>query len=278
MPVERLPDEADPLYGLPLPEFVAARDELARRLRREGARDDAVIVAKLRRPSAAAWAVNQVVRTQRAAARELWAAGDALLDAQQRLVSGGGSATELRAAAARERDAVEALGSAAAGLLDPTGRAPSRTTLERVHETLHAAALEPDVRERAAAGRLESEHRHIGLGGAVGTGPARAAGPAPAPSPERGEPPDRDRELEERERRERRRRLRDAVTAAEADLEGARAALADADASVRQARREADEAQERLDGAQRRAGGAAEAEQRAQAAHEAAVRALREDG
>src|SRR5689334_2542765 len=181
MPVEPLPDEADELYGLPLSEFVAARDELARRLRREGARDAAVRVAKLRRPSAAAWAVNQVVRTQRAAARELWAAGDALLDAQARLVAGTGSAGELREAAARERVAVEALAGAAAGLLDPTGRAPSRTTLERVNETLHAAALEPVVREQAAAGRLEAEHRHIGLGAAIAAAPAREERDEPAP-------------------------------------------------------------------------------------------------
>jgi len=279
MPVEPLPDEADALYGLPLAEFVAARDELARRLRREGARDEAVRVAKLRRPSAAAWAVNQVVRTQRVAARELWAAGDALLDAQARLVSGTGSAAELRAAAVRERDAVEALAGAAAGLLDPTGRAPSRTTLERVGETLHAAALDPDVRELAAAGRLEGERRYIGLGAAVAGPPEVAAREEAEPAEPRESAEQQRREQDAaRERRERRRRRQEAVAEAEAELESARVTLADADAAVERARREEAEAQARLDEALRRAGRAAEAQQRAQAAHAEAVRALRESG
>ncbi|HEX8206307.1 MAG TPA: hypothetical protein VF587_09635, partial [Solirubrobacteraceae bacterium] len=70
-----LPDDVDALYCRPLDEFVPARAELAKALRADGRRDEAAAVAKLPKPSVAAWAVNQVVRTQPALAEELWAAG-----------------------------------------------------------------------------------------------------------------------------------------------------------------------------------------------------------
>ena len=64
-------DAADDLYGLPLDAFVPERDALAKRLRAEGRRDEAAEVKALRKPSVAAWAVNQAVRSQPRAARAL---------------------------------------------------------------------------------------------------------------------------------------------------------------------------------------------------------------
>src|SRR5438034_1483998 len=125
--------DAEALYGLPLEEFVPARDALARELRGAGRRDEAAAVAALRKPSVAAWAANQAVRSQPKAARELWAAGDALLAAHEAAVagrSGGGAA--LRDAAARHRAAVRELLAAASGLLDGRGRGLSATMLQRV--------------------------------------------------------------------------------------------------------------------------------------------------
>ncbi len=51
-------DEADDLYGLPLEEFTAARDALAKRLRGEKRREDADAVKALKRPSVAAGAIS----------------------------------------------------------------------------------------------------------------------------------------------------------------------------------------------------------------------------
>jgi hypothetical protein len=48
------------LYQLPLGEFVAARDQLARQLRTTGDREAARQVVGLRRPSISAWAANQL--------------------------------------------------------------------------------------------------------------------------------------------------------------------------------------------------------------------------
>jgi len=68
----------DDLYGLPLDRFVAERTALARELRGAGRREEAGEVAALRKPSVAAWAVNQLVRTQGRAVDELFEAVDAL--------------------------------------------------------------------------------------------------------------------------------------------------------------------------------------------------------
>jgi hypothetical protein len=157
--------ETDDLYGLALDEFVPARDALAKRLRAEGRREEADEIAALRKPSVAAWAANQAVRTQPKAARELWAAGDALRKAHAAVVGGKrrGTGDALREATARQRAALRPLVEAASCLLDHRGHSLSRQTIERAGDTLHAAALDPALREDAAAGRLTTDHRYAGL-------------------------------------------------------------------------------------------------------------------
>src|SRR3954471_21962939 len=170
-------DDADELYGLPLEQFVPERDALAKRLRAEKRRAEADEIKALRKPSVAAWAVNQAVRSQPRAARALWEAGDALIAAQEDLLAGRGDAAALRAAAEAERAALDELAGAARGLLTGHGGDLAEGTIERVRETLHAAAIEPGAREDVAAGRATREQAHSGLG-AFGEVAARA----PAPS------------------------------------------------------------------------------------------------
>ena len=98
----------DELFGLPPEEFVAARDDLARRLRREGEPEAAKQVKALRRPPLSAWAVNQLARRPGEGLGPLLAAGERLRAAHQAALAGEGAA-ELRAAAKAERDAVAGL-------------------------------------------------------------------------------------------------------------------------------------------------------------------------
>src|SRR4051794_33047128 len=170
-------DGAADLYGVALEQCGGERDALAKRLRAEKRRADADEIKALRKPSVAAWAVNQVVRSQPKAARALWDAGDALVTAQDDLLSGRGDAAGLRAAAEGEREALDGLLEAARGLLTGAGRDLGEGTIERVRETLHAAAIDPGAREDVAAGRATREQAHSGLG-AFGEVAARA----PAPS------------------------------------------------------------------------------------------------
>src|SRR3954451_8937894 len=101
--------DPDELYGLALDRFIPERTALAKALRADRRRDEAADVAALRKPSVAAWAVNQLVRSQGAALHELFDAGDELRDAQAALLSGSGDGRALRAANERERGAVDAL-------------------------------------------------------------------------------------------------------------------------------------------------------------------------
>ncbi len=174
--------EPGDLYGLALEQFVPARGALAKALRGAGRREEAEEVAKRRKPSVAAWAVNQLVRTQGRDVDELFDAGDALRGAQADLLAGRGEGATLRAANERERAAVDRLVERGRGLLSSDGHALSAAIVERVADTLHAAALDADARDQVREGRLEKELRHVGLG----LGEGVFAAPAPAPAPKQG--------------------------------------------------------------------------------------------
>jgi hypothetical protein len=180
--------QLDDLYGLPLERFVPERGALAKQLRGDGRRDEAAAVAKLRKPSAAAWAVNQLVRGQQTAVSELFDAGDAVRRVQADVLAGRGDGRALRDAGARERDAVDALVERARGLLSDGGHELSSATLERVAETLHAAALDEGAREAMSAGRVERELRHVGLGLGEGAAVFAPAPPKPAPAAKKPKP------------------------------------------------------------------------------------------
>src|SRR5204862_686937 len=169
-------DAVDRLYGLPREEFVGERDAMAKELRADGRRDEAAAIKALAKPTVAAWAANQAVRSQKRAARDLWKAGDALSATQDAVLSGKGSGAKLREASERERAAVETLVDAARGLLGASGGDLSEATIERVRETLHAGAIDPEARDEVAGGRAARERAPQGLFG---------ADPFAAPAPKR---------------------------------------------------------------------------------------------
>jgi hypothetical protein len=174
-------DEADKLYGLPLEDFVAQRDALAKRLRADGRRGEADEVKALRKPPAVVWAVNQLMRTQRKAAR-------ALVDAADRAAKHPGDRDALRA----HHDALDQLTSAGAGLLSGKGRGLSDDALLRVRSALHAASLDRDKHEEFIAGRLSEEPAPAGFGAITGMpkpAPKKPARPKPAPKKAAPEPP-----------------------------------------------------------------------------------------
>ena len=253
--------EPDDLYGLPLDRFIPERTELARTLRSAKERDEAAAVAALRKPSVAAWAVNQLVRTQGAAVADLFAAGDALRDAQADLLAGSGDGRALRAAGERERAAVDTLVDAARGLLSSDGHELSPAVVERVADTLHAAALDEGAREQVRQGRLERELRHAGLG----LGEAAPAAPAPAPAParpaapkpgEKRDPGQADTKASRSERAREARTAREQAAAAQRERDAARKAARTAEA---QARRRAERSGHALRAAEERRERAAKA-------------------
>jgi hypothetical protein len=262
--------DADDLYGLPLDRFVAERGSLARALRTQGRREQAAAIAGLRKPSVAAWAVNQLVRTQRRSVAGLFDAGDALRKAQDDLLAGRIDGRALRAAAERERAAADLLVTAARGLLSSAGHQLSDVILDRVAETLHAAALDDQPRDALQAGRLERELRHVGLGVGADIVPAPDSAPNAAPQPKPAKQPaggptlgDR---AAERAAAKRAAAERAAAERAAAEREEQKAARA----AESEARREADRAARALAVAEQRRERAAEALHDADAALTAA--------
>lgn len=248
-------DAMDPhgLYGLPLERFTPERDALAKELRRARSRDEAARVSKLRKPSVAAWAVNQLVRTQRRGVSALFEAGDALREAQSELVRGRGNPDKLRQALERERAAADELAQKAGGLLSSEGRGLTQATLDRVSETLHAAALDDEARAEVRDGCLDRELRRVGLGAnGASTEPGRPH------SGGRRQPAANARRRPEAVERERNKRL-DAARKSEVE-----------------ARRALDRASRQLESAERRRDRAAESLQEAEAAVSAARRGARE--
>jgi len=227
------PPDADALYGLPLEDFVAERAALAKRLRADGDRTTAKQVDALRKPSVAAWTVNQLVRSRGKDVGAFTDAAERLRAAQAALLEGRGSAADLREAREAERSAVGRLLEVARGLF-PGGREPGEATLERVGATLHAAAADDAVREEVLSGRLLRERETSGFGD-LDVELAAAVRPKPRPDPERGRRAKEEAEAEaaarkaaERERRERRASLQAALDQAVAERKQAEAALAEA--------------------------------------------------
>jgi hypothetical protein len=163
---------ADELYGLPPGEFTPARDERAKELRGDGDRDAANAVKALRKPTVAAWAVNQLARRRRKDLDELLSAGENLRAAQEELVAGGDRAG-FQEAAARERDLVAKLASDATALAGEAGERAGGLQ-EKVAATLHAAALDEETAEELRRGRLVRERAAIGGFGAMAGAPATA--------------------------------------------------------------------------------------------------------
>ena len=147
--------DVDHLYGLPLEEFTPARDAAAKEIRKAGDRETAAIVAKLPKPTPAAWTANQVAREQPELIEAMLAAGEELREAQEAAVQGGGG-RGLRDATLAERRAVDEV-MAAATSYKPAGKPLSRAMADRLRTTLHAAAGDEAIRDALADGRLVDE-------------------------------------------------------------------------------------------------------------------------
>jgi chromosome segregation ATPase len=175
-----LDEEVDRLYGLPLEEFTAARNRLAAALKKQGKTEDADAVKSLRKPSASAWAVNQLARKERLQVRSLVTSADRLRKAQESLLRGG-AADELRASVERQREVVRALVKRAKEILGEAGHPATEATLERVRETLTAVAGDEEGAWLVEQGRLETDLDPAGFG------PMTAAPPATKKRDDRSE-------------------------------------------------------------------------------------------
>jgi hypothetical protein len=157
-----IPEEADRLFELPLDEFVSERKVIASTLRHAGRRAEAEKVSKLPKPTVAAWAANQIIRSQRRDIGRLLKAGEALEQAQEAAISGAGDKSSLREASRDHREALDQLTRALRGLLDRQGHSLSDAVMLRARDTLAAMSLDPRLRPYASCGRLAREQSFSG--------------------------------------------------------------------------------------------------------------------
>jgi len=238
------------LYSADLDAFVKERTAAAKDLRGRGERGEAAAVAKLPKPSVAAWIVNQLARAEAGPTGKLLEAGARLRDVQL----GAGSASDLRAAADAQEAALRSLMRSAERIAAGRGSA-TPATLDRVRETLHAAALDAELAEQVRRGVLVREERAVGfpMGLAIPEErrrPAPKAKPKPAPKPRAAPKPalkQKPRDEVGAKRRERAaataEKAKDALASADADLATAHEELAEAEARAKHARRVAERAE-----------------------------------
>jgi hypothetical protein len=243
-------DPVAQLYGLPLEEFVPGRNALARDLRKDGDKERAAEVASLKRPSVAAWTVNQLARRHR---KEL----DLLLDAGHRLRTGQvealekGDRAKFEAARRDHERAVHDLVTAARKLLASERGTSSDQMVSSIERTLRYASIDEEQRPVLASGRLVEEVEATGFD-AFST---MALQPAPPPAKGKSKKP--------ANATQRKKRLAEA----QASLKDAREREHDARQQLRDAERTERAAQKALD----RAAGDVAAAQKALAAASAEV-------
>ena len=275
---------ADELYALPPDEFVPARDDRVTAAKQAGDRDLARALARLRRPTKAAWLANLLARHRAEQLDGLVALARSLAQAQQQL-----DGDALRALSGQRHRAVAAMARDAGRLAARRGEAVSDALLREVAGILDAALADPAVAEEVRSGRLTKTVRYSGFGpeagadtGADGDMAAWAASapqrPVRRPAPERAEP-DSSHEDAEQERAERERAERERL-AAERKAREQELAAAEAEEAAAREQQESDEAErdradDRHTAARDRVGELAEALDAARAEEQAALEAVR---
>lgn len=175
-------DVADELYGLAPEEFTAARNACAKAAKADGDRELAAEVQALRKPTAGAWLLNQLVRRHRGEVDGILELGIRLRAAQGTL-----GAADLRALDEQRRQLTRAVAQQAVAIGVAAGRRVSAQVAAGVEETLRSAMVDPDAGAALATGLLTDTFSSNGLDPvdvsrvvALGDRANRSAGPAPS--------------------------------------------------------------------------------------------------
>jgi hypothetical protein len=220
--------DLDRLYQVPLSEFTSARDELTQQLRAQGEREKALEIKKLRKPTAGAWIVNQLVRERPLDVQRLLKAGESLTKSQAKA-----AASTPQTFPEARRDEQHALQQLAEGAREIAERAGiGSPALGKAMETLRAASLTAEGRELLRRGRLTEELEPPGFEALAGLeGRGRQA--APAKPPRSDDRPEKRRALKQARAlvRQLRAQERELATAARAAAREAQRAEAEAGAA-----------------------------------------------
>jgi hypothetical protein len=242
--------DIDHLYQIPLSDFVAERNALAK-----GAGAGAADVRALQKPSVPAWAVNQLYWRKRETYDELVERADDLRATHQAALRG--RSADLRSAGRAHEDAVERALKATLALLGDSGHPVTDATKQAIATTLRALPAED------APGRLTRQLQPRGfdvLGAPAAGGRVRSA---PA-KPKKDERPADSKEAAARAK---------AREAAAADVAAAARATREAEQAARREEFEAARAAREAEKAERRVAAAEEALRQAESELDDAKRA-----
>jgi hypothetical protein len=223
------------LYGLPQAEFTAARNARAKELRKDDP-ELAAAVAALPKPSAAAAALNELVREDPSEARALIQSGKRLREAQEAAVAGKRGA-DLTKAIEEHRSALDRM------QRDLRRRKLSGPTVDKAAKTLRVASVDPELQPLLERGTLYEDLTASGFGLDPGIVPVVRKRESGAP----------DRAAQDERRAKARERL-----------QAARAALTEAKRAAKQAEAERKEAERRAEAAQQEVARATKEMERAQ--------------
>lgn len=187
-------DELDDLYAVRPEQFTAVRTELAAAAKKRGDASAAKRISAARKPTTAAWVVNQLAHTNEDVKQSLTDLGERLRAAHSAM-----DGDAIRQLSSEQRSLVDELARAAFEGADLTN--PTATVREDVTGTLQAAVADPDVAARL--GRLSKAEQWSGFGdfgntSAVCTA-ARGAKSRAEPKQTREKPASEDRRREDRE-------------------------------------------------------------------------------
>src|SRR3954447_10428434 len=152
---DALDDATRSLYSVAPEDFMARRGELVEQLRADGDARAAQQIAKLRKPTVAAWIVNVLALEDPAVVDRLTELGDRLRTAQDRL-----DAAALRDLSAERRKLVAELSKQAFARAGK--RQPPAGLRDEVNGTLEAAIADPEAAGRL--GRLQRAEHWSGFG------------------------------------------------------------------------------------------------------------------
>jgi hypothetical protein len=191
MSPDALLEIADRLYAEPLPGFTPARDAAARAAAKGDPADPelAAQVKALRKPSVAAWAVNQLVRRESDQIDQVLALGEALRSAAESMAG-----EELRALTRQRRQLTNALAGTARDLAREHDVRLTDTVVDQVEAMLTAAMLDPVAARVVRSGLVLTAFTSTGVSevdvhavcavpGAIGAQVAHRAAATARPSP-----------------------------------------------------------------------------------------------
>lgn len=140
----------DDLYSVSLDDFVETRKRLVAELRAKGRKDDALILSKARKPTAAAWTLNQISRRYRKQAEWLFEANENLAKA----LSSKGATGPYREATRARHEIIKQLSESASRVLEEGGHAASPQAVKGIVDVLLSLGSSEASGARFMKGRL----------------------------------------------------------------------------------------------------------------------------